>query len=209
MDEITQGLMPRFLNAIWDPMQPWPKVTCDDDARVQPPIDDVENLEAIRFGGGRRMTHPLLGEVVYPRKPDLTINAGYDIMERAFTTAVKTADSTATTTFLDRKEDVIVREIWKAGGDRLSTWTEFFYELHALHTTPMPPGNTMGWWAPDLMPTPYHIKILSVTLGRANSLTIEEWGPKLPWFMKETLTIAFKAVRPVVSPSGAMVMEGL
>ncbi|MCJ2530753.1 MAG: hypothetical protein LN413_00325 [Candidatus Thermoplasmatota archaeon] len=209
MDEITLGMMPSFLNAIWDPWAPWPKVSCEEDARVQPPCDDTEDLEAILFGGGRRMRHPFLGELVYPRKPDVTLNVGYDIMPRAVSQAVKTADSTASVTFLDRKEDVVVRELWKAGANQLSTWTEFFHALHGFWTTPMPPGNFVGWYGPDLMPQPYHIKILSVTLGRPDSFTVEELGPKLPWVMRESLAVAFKVIREVVSPSGAMAAEGL
>lgn len=209
MDEITLGLMPRFQNAIWDPWAPWPKVSHVGDARLQKPCDVIEDLMTVSFGAGRRMRHPFLGELVYPRPPDSTMNVGYDLLPRAVVTAVKTADSTAAVTFLDRREDVIVRETWRGGAKKLSTLVEFFHALHQFWTTPMPPGNFVGWWAPDLMPKPYHIKILSVTLGRPDSFQVDEVGETLPHHLMETLAVAFKPVRDVASPSGAMAAEGL
>ncbi len=208
MDEISLGMMPAFGNAIWDPWQPWPMVTHPGDYRLAKPCDVIEDLETVSFGGGRRMRHPLLGELVYPKPPDITLNVGYDILGKAVTRTVMTQGSTATQTFLHEFEDIIIQEVWKA--DQLSVPAEFFFALHQFWTTVMAPGNFVGWHAPDLMPNPYHVKILSVSLGRPGNLKVEQL--KLadpPWMLRETLTLQFKTVRDVVSPSGAMVMEGL
>lgn len=208
MDEITLGMMPAYTNAIWDPWQPWPRVTHPGDYRLMKPEKVIEDLEEVDFGGGRRMRHPFLGELVYPQPPDITLNVGFDVLGKMVTKSVLTLGSTATVSFLHEAEDIIIQEIWKA--DDLSIEAEFFAMLHEFWTTVMPPGNFVGWYAPDLMPKPYHVKILSVTLGRPDNTKYDPLKvADEPWMLREQLAIAFKPVRDVKAPSGAMVMEGL
>ncbi len=208
MDEITQGMMPAFANAIWDPMQPWPRVTHPGDYRNQKPCPDVEDFQTVDWGGGRRMRHPLLGDLVYPKPPDITMGVGFDIISKAPTKTILMLDSTASMTFLEEDEDIIITEIWKP--DELSTTAEFFYGLQQFWTTLLAPGSYVGWYAPDRFPHPFHIKILSVVLGRPGDYEYEPLKVSdEPWYLRKQLSVSFKTVRDAIAPSGAMVAEGL
>jgi len=184
-------------------------VTHPGDHRNAKPCDVVEDLQTVAWGAGRRMRHPSLGDLVYPKPPDRTLNVSRDVLGKAVTKAILTQGSTVTQTFRHDAEDIIIQEIWNAGD--LSTTSQFFHMLHLFWTTLIAPGNFVGWYAPDLMPHPYHIKILSVTLGRPGDFEVGELkiSGSDDWYVKKQLAVAFKPVRDTIAPSGAMMASGL
>lgn len=196
MDDATTGLMPAFWNAHFNWQGPWHRVTQKKDARLCP-----------EFGGGRRMRHPFLDPIVYPRTPDRTINFGYDRLRKIRSVVIKTLDSSAVAKFPERAEDVIIQEVWLA--DTLSTFTELFHGFHTYLREVLPVGRYIGWQPRDLSPKSYFIELLDVQLGtNPDNYTVEELGNERPWYMREQLSVSFKLVREISGPAGLINMVG-
>jgi len=196
MDEVNQGLMTAYLNAPWDPMAPWHKAGPRPDARHSPAL-----------GGGRRMRHPFLDPIVYPRVPDRTTGFGYDRLTRVHSVVIKTLSSSAVAKYQDEDEDVVIREIWQAG--TLSTLTSLFHHFRRYLVTMLPPGRYLGWQPRDLSPKSFFIELLNVECGPPDEYQIEELGDDRPYYMREQLTVSFKLMKEISSPAGVITMTGL
>lgn len=204
MDDATQGLMPSFWNAHFNWQGPWHRAVRAYDRRYNP--IPPANAAGYWTGGGRRLRHPFLTDIIYPRLPDVTTNFDQDPLKKMRSAVTKTLDSSAVAKFLDKPEDIVIREIWNA--NTLSTLTEFFRQLHRYSVEPLPTGRYIGWRCPDLSPKSFAIEILDVQLGQPDAHIVEEIGEQRPYMMRETLQLTFKFIREAESPSGAVQFIG-
>jgi hypothetical protein len=193
--EADQGLESSFWNMPYDWQGPWHRPTQRKDARYFP-----------ERGGGRRLRHPFLDPIVYPRLPDRTFNFGFDRLRKTRSVVIKTLDSSGVAKFVEQPEDVIIREVWLA--QDLSTFTELFHGFHTYLREILPPGRFIGWQPKDLTEKSYFIEILDVQCGTPDDFVIEELGSSRPFLMREQLTFAFKLVREIQAPAGIITMVG-
>ncbi len=212
MDIETQGLGSNWSNAVADPILPWRKPMIGpgfSDPRLHNPIDgkDDEGFP-IRLGAGRRLRHPILPDIVYPRLPDQTLGFGYHIIPKGRAVVIKTLESSAVAHFLERIEDVIIKEIWLPG--RLSTEAAFFYALQDFRMTVLAPGQSIGWQPRDRTWRKYAVELLSVESGPTpDTYLIEERGEAKPWLIDQQVTLSFRAIRDFSDPAGVVIGEGL
>lgn len=189
MDLATRGKMPTWLNDVFNPMAPWWKPRPSD-----PRFEHPQTVSGILGSAGRRMNHPTLPDIIYPRTPDRTTNFMYYPITRTRKRLTKTLTSTAVAVFRDNLDDIIIRESWLA--DTLSTETGMFNQFSAYWQNPLPPGRFIGWRPTDLSPLNFAIDILDVSVGSSpDDFLIEELDDKLPHLMREQLTVTFKLVR--------------
>ncbi len=194
MDEGSQGLCSQYGNAIWDWMQPWWRPSRVVDKRLTP----------IK-GGGRRLRHPFLPHIVYPRVPDRTLNFAYDRLTRGRTVNVDTLTAMGTAKFTDPRDAVIIQEVWLA--NQLSTLTKFFHALRRYWVEVLPPGRYVGWQPRDLTWKNYFVEILDVQLGQPDEFHVEELGER-PFIMREQLTLTFRTPKEYFHPAGSRVAVG-
>lgn len=218
VDNATRGWACPWKNDIFDPDGPWWRPTNDRDARMHHPktvspsgytaTEGIPEAAKVIVGGGRRMRHPFLAPIVYPELPHRTTGFGYDRLRRSKAVVIKTLDSSAVAHYLDKGEDVIIKEVWQP--QQLSTDTAFFYAMHNYLLTPLPTGRFIGWMPTDRTWKAYFITLLAVEGGpNPDTYNIEELGDRRPFLMREPFSIAFKLVRPVDDVSGVVVGEGV
>lgn len=195
MDEPTLGLMSSYWNDPFCPEAPWFRPNLKSDPRNFP-----------NRTGGRRMRHPYLPPIVYPRPPDQTTNFGFDPLNRIPAVTVKTLGGSAVAKFPEFADDVRITETWFADG--LSTTVDLFHHFYAFWKYQLPQGYYIGWQPRDLTPKNFFVDILDVRLGSADEFVVEELGEYRPFFMRQTLSVTFKLIREVKSPSGVVVAIG-
>lgn len=195
MDIPGRGRATSYWNDILAPGLPWHRASRRDDPRNFP-----------ARGGGRELRHPYLPRLVYPRLPDKTFNFGYDVLLKLRSVATKTLGSTGIAKFKDELQDVVIKEVWLA--DQLSTLTSFFHGVKAFVNSTLPPERYIGWVPRDLTAKCYFVELLDVQVGAPDEYLIEEIGRKTPFMMRESMTISFKLIREIFSPSGVVIGEG-
>lgn len=195
MDAGQLGLDSTYWSHPYDPYGPWHRCVSKRDRRLSP-----------AFGGGRRMRHPFLDPIVYPRVPDQTTNFLDDRLRHVQASVTKTLTSTAVTKFSDGPEDVVIREVWQAR--TLSTFTELFRQFYEYLHAKLPSGRYVGWQPKDLSPKNYFVQLLDVQVGQPEHYVVEELGDARPYYMREQLTVTFKLVREVFAPAGVVVAVG-
>lgn len=157
-------------------------------------------------GGGRRMRHPFLPSIVYPRLPDFTEGFGYDVMRHPLRVSTKTEGAMAVSKFIGGKDDVEIKEVWSAG--ELSTVTRLLHQFHRFFINPLPDGYYLGWYAPDLSHKHFAVELLDVECNDpGGGYIVEKIGNSDP-MMRRVLTITFKLVKEPVAPSGSMTFVG-
>lgn len=202
MDEISRGLAANYGEAIFDPLAAWWRPARRGDRRLSNATDDGENI----LSGGPRMTHPYHEDLVYARIPDRTVNLGSDGLRRSDSIITKTLDGSAVTRFDEFSDDIIYREIWLAEG--LSTLTDMQRHLHRFWMDPLPTERYIGWQPRHRTWKRYYIEILRVDCGDAEGeYLIEELG-KRPSMMRKQLSVTFKTIREITSPSGILLAGG-
>lgn len=195
MDKYSGGRAATYWNARFNPRGPWHRPVQRFDARYNP-ID----------GGGRRMRHPFLPDIVYPRIPDQTWGFDQDVLLKVRGVTTKTLDSSAVTHFEEQPEDVVIREVWLPDG--LSTTVDLFRQFQDYNQAKLPTGQFVGWRPLDRSPKNFAVEILDVEVGQPDSYLIEELGKERPHLMRQQLTISFKMVREQVGPAGVTVGSG-
>ncbi len=203
-DEVTMGEMSTHWNAILDWQAPWHRQVSERDARLNPiqPVD----ANAFYTGVSRRMRHPFLADIIYPRVPDDTFNFDQDPTIRTRSVVTKTLGASAVTKFQEGFSDVVVREVWAA--EQLSTTIELARQFYKYHSEPLPVGQFIGWRPTDLSPKNFAIEILDVQIGRPDAMNFKELGPDRPYYSNKVLVVSFKMVREDESPTGALVVVG-
>lgn len=175
---------------------PFSRPTLNNDPRLNP-----------ETGGGRRMRHPYLDDIVYPRTPDRTANFDWDVIRRAPAVMTKTAGGTAVAQYPEFGDDVVITEAWDARD--LSTIVDLYRLFMEYLTSTLPVGQFIGWTPADRCPYHYFIELLDVRLGQGEEHVVEELGSKEPYMMRETLQVQFKLVQEASAPAGSMVFVGL
>lgn len=201
MDEISRGLAANYGESIFDPLAPWWRPARRGDRRLRPAKDGDPIT-----GAGPRMTHPYYEDLVYARTPDHLVNFGSDGLRRAAAVVTQTLDGSAVARFDEFSDDVIYREIWLA--NTLSTLTDMQRHFHRFWMDPLPTDRYVGWQPRHRTWKRYHIEILRVDCGDAEGeYLIEELG-KRPGMMSKQLSVTFKTIREVKSPSGILLAGG-
>lgn len=201
MDEVTRGLGANYHEAGFDPLSPWWRPTHRGDRRLHPAVESLPPV-----GSGRRMIHPFLDDLVYARTPDKTMNLGADVLRRAETVLTRTLDGSAVARYDDFHDDVVIREVWLA--ETLSTLTAMHRMFHAYWMYQLPPARFIGWQPRDRTWKRYFIEILRVDCGEADGEFLVEQIGRSPGMMRQQLSVTFKTVRAVGSPSSVMIAGG-
>jgi hypothetical protein len=203
VDEATRGLAANYGDASLDPLAPWWKPTRKGDRRLWGPIADGDPP----IGAGRRMTHPYHEDLVYARTPDRTINLGDDRLRRSEAVLTKTLNGSAVARYDEFDDDVVIREVWLA--ESLSTLTDMFRHFHRFWMDQLPPDRFIGWQPRDRTWKRYFIEILRVDCGDVDGeFLVEELGQDRPFLMRTQLSVTFKLIRQVASPSGVLIGGG-
>lgn len=197
MFEADQGLSTSYWNQPFDWMAPWhrPARNNNKDARVN-----------VIGGGGRRMKHPVLDDLVYPHPPDVTLNFGADRLRHVDAAPTRTLGGTSVAKFSEEPDDVQITEIWRAG--QLSTEGDFWRLLYEYYVAELPPQSYIGWRPTDRTWKNFFIEILNVRLGSGREFTLDELGSRRPELMRQELAITFKLVREGAFPSGTLIFQG-
>jgi hypothetical protein len=199
MDEATLGLGSNYGNAHFDPWAPWWRPSRRGDRRLSNPRSGI--------GGGRRMTHPYRKDILYARTPDFTTNFGWDVLPRADAVVTQMLEGAAVTDFAGYPDGTIIREIWPA--QELSTVTGMFAQFYRFRRDILPDGDYIGWQPRDRTWKRYAIQLLDVICGDLeDEFIIEQLGSARPFLMRKGLTVKFKTVREVASPSSVLVGSG-
>ena len=195
MDILSKGRASTYWNARFTVRGPWHRPTQRLDARYNPVL-----------GGGRRMRHPFLPDIVYPSVPDQTWGFDWDLILKVRGVVTKTLDSSGVTHFVDAPEDVVIREIWLP--DSLSTTVEVYRQFQEYRLAELPVGQYVGWRPLDRSPKNFAVELLDIELGQPDSTMVEEIGTARPFLMRRQLTVSFKFVREFVGPAGVTVGSG-
>lgn len=200
MDEVTRGLGSDYGEAVFDPLSPWWRPAVRQDRRLHPSRGNPPE------GEGRRMTHPLLTDIVYSRRPDRDVNFFHDVLPRADAVLTQTLDGAAVTRFDGALDGTPITEVWLA--ETLSTHTDMWRQFYDYWVTPLPPGEYVGWQPRDKTPKRFAIEILRVDCGPSEGEYLIESIGKEPGMMRFQLSVTFRCVREVASPSGLVVAVG-
>jgi len=178
-----------------DPCIPWTRPRRDDDPRVSPST-----------GGGRRLIHPLLDDIVYPENPNRTIGFDWDVIRKTRAVVTRTEKASAVTHYPELRDDPVIQEIWDAGSASVSV--EFYRLLRQYREEILPVGDYIGWQPRDLSPYNYFVELIDVRLGSGDSDEVQEHGDREPFLLSQPLTLVFKLVQEARSPAGSIVLLG-
>lgn len=177
------------------------------DPRLNPPRVPA-TTEPLVLSGSRILRHPFYDAIIYPRVPDQTVNFSRAPLRRMRTTTVKTLTSSGIARYPDELSDVVIHEVWSAGG-QASTLEEFFHALYRFWINPLPVGRYIGWQPRDLTPRCYAVHLVDVRLGSDENLPVAAIGNVRPYLMNETLTVSFKIVAEAQAPASVAILGGL
>jgi hypothetical protein len=138
--------------------------------------------------------------------PDRTINMAGDTLPRAESVVTRTLDGSAVARYDDFLDDIVIREVWLA--QTLSTLTDMFRHFHRFWMAKLPPDRFIGWQPRDITPKRYAIEILRVDCGEAEGEFLIESLGKEPRIMPQQLSVTFRTLREVASPSGILLAGG-
>ena len=158
-------------------------------------------------GGGRRLVHPYLPDIIYPENP--TTTHGFDVhpVPKVRPVVSRMAAGSALARYADSVDDVLITEIWNAGS--LSTNVEFVRQLIEYVGGILPEGDLIGWQPRDRSPYNYFVDLVALAIGPNDVYHLEEINSSLDDLMiAEPVTLTFKLVRDEIAPSGALVFLG-
>lgn len=158
-------------------------------------------------GGGRRLAHPFLDDIVYPENPSRTVGFDFDVLRTMKSVLTRTEGGTALLQYPDYPNDVVITETWDAGGG-LKIEVEFVRKLYQFLMTPLPVGQYLGWQPRDLCPYFYLVALVDVKLGANDQYHLEEVGEEEPYMLTEPLSIMFKTIQPSKAASSVIVLMG-
>lgn len=198
MDELLSGLEDVHSFSLGEPLLPWVRPYVKSDVRLNP---------GTGVGAGRRLVHPFLPDLVYPELPSRIVNFDYDVLRKTRSVATRTLQGTGISKYLEERDDVQVSEVWDGGGG-LSIPISFFRLLYRYMTEVMPPGNFVGWIAPDLTPHGFFVELLDLKLGSSDAYSVIEFGSEEPFLLLEPLTLTWKTIRTARFPVGVVSFSG-
>lgn len=158
-------------------------------------------------GGGRRLVHPYLDDIVYPENPSRTSGFDVDVLRTVKSVLTRTEGGTALVRYTDLPDDVLIQETWDAGGE-LRVDIEFARLLYQYLITPLPVGDLIGWQPRDRSPYNYFVEIVDIKIGTNDSYHLEEVGSEEPYMLTEPLTLIMKPVGEARAPAGILTFVG-
>jgi hypothetical protein len=192
---VPLGFVPAGWSAMVNPRVPWTRPIRDNDPRLNPST-----------GGGRRLRHPYLDDIVYPTTPNRTIGFDYHALKKTRAAVVRTEGASAVAHYREQYDDVVIQEIWDAG--TLSAEVGFYRLLRQYREEILPPGDFIGWSPADLSPYHYKVELLDVKLGEGDVDEVAEFGRREPFMLERPLTLVFKLVQEVVPPPAVLTLLG-
>jgi hypothetical protein len=192
---VPLGFVPVGWPAMVNPRVPWTRPRRDDDPRVNPAT-----------GGGRRLRHPFLDDIVYPENPNRTIGFDYHALRKTRAAIVRTELASAVAHYPEKYDDVVIQEIWDAG--EASVTVEFYRLLRQYREEILPAGEFVGWTPADLSPYHYLVELLDVKLGESDVDEVQEHGDREPYMLSRPLSLVFKLVQEVVPPPAVVTLLG-
>lgn len=189
------GFQPTGWPAMLNDRIAWTRPRRDDDPRVNPAT-----------GGGRRLVHPYLDDIVYPENPNRTLGFDVDAIRKTRAVVTRTEGASAVAHYPEFRDDVVIREIWDAGEASVSV--EFWRQLRQYREEILPAGDYIGWQPRDLSPYFYFVELLDVKVGDGEIDDIQEHGNAEPFLLDRPLTLVFKLVQEVRPPAGVLVFLG-
>jgi len=192
---VPLGFVPVGWPAMLNPRVPWTRPVRDQDARLNP-----------ETGGGRRLRHPYLDDIVYPTTPNRTVGFDYHALRKTRAAVVRTEGASAVAHYRENYDDVVIQEIWDAA--ELSAQVAFYRLLRQYREEPLPAGDYIGWSPTDLSPYHYRIEILDVKIGDSDVDEIAELGRREPYMLGRPLTLVFKLVQEVQPPPAVLTLLG-
>jgi len=143
-------------------------------------------------GAKRRLVHPDSAThptLTYYKNPDRTVNFDQDILRHPIASAIRTIGGTVVVRFEELDEDVIVSEVWEAGGG-FSMPVFQFRDLYNLFLNPpafAAVGQLYTRWEPrDETDDAYHVELLDLQVGGGGlgKFDVKKWcadgGPNDP-----------------------------
>lgn len=122
-------------------------------------------------GALRRLVHPedsTWPAIVYYRNPDRTLNFSTDYLRHPINSLVRTASSTKLVRFEEVAEDVIVTELWEAGGG-LSLPLFVIHQLYEYLNNPPAFSATaqqyIVWEPRDETDDTYRVQVIGLQVG--------------------------------------------
>lgn len=161
-------------------------------------------------GGGRRLVHPYLDDIVYPENPSQTLGFDFDALRTIKPVLTQTEGGTALVRYPDFRDDVQITEVWDGQGG-LALSIEFVRLLYQAYITPLPEGDYLGWHCPDKSPYFYFIEIIDLKIGNQTQMHLEEVGTgdeTSPYMITEPVSLIFKLVSPAQAPAGVLIFLG-
>ena len=160
----------------------------------------------------RCLYHPSYEQVIeYPFNPDRTINYYRSVVRKHDTQRTKTLTSNITMQIAQAFDDVVIEEIWNAGGKRLSVLAEFFDALHLMRMTAPALGRSMGWIPKDLGFQRHKIQPLGLTVGGREVDAKEarqRINTSMDSYLDKEIVFSFKLLRAMPLIDSLMIMEG-
>ncbi|MGH9796626.1 MAG: hypothetical protein ACRD5D_00565 [Candidatus Polarisedimenticolia bacterium] len=157
-------------------------------------------------GGGRRLVHPYLDDIVYPELPNRWTGFDWYALPKTRAAVVRTEGASAAAHYREFLDDVVVQEIWDAGSASISV--EFWRLLREYRESILPTGDFIGWQPRDLSPYNYVVELLDVKVGEADVDEIQEHGNAEPYLLDKPLTLVFKLVGEARPPAGVISFVG-
>jgi hypothetical protein len=140
-------------------------------------------------GALRRLTHPTAGTfapLTYYLNPTRTVNYDNDVLRSPITSVIRTLSASRVIQFAELTEDVIVQEIWEAGGG-LSMPVFMFRLLYEYLVNPPAFSASVPvyvqWEPRDRSDQVFNVQLLSLEVG-GRGYSIRHWqsdgGPNDP-----------------------------
>lgn len=189
------GFQPTGWPAMVNPRIPFTRPRRDDDPRINPVT-----------GGGRRLRHPFLDDLIYPSNPNRTPGFDWYVLRKTRTVLTRTEGGTATANYREGLDDVLISEIWDAGSAPVDV--EFYRLLRRYREEILPDGECIGWTPADLSPYHYAVELVDVKLGSSDIDEVEEHGDYEPYMLHQPLTLQFKMIQEARPPLGELILLG-
>jgi len=149
---------------------------------ADPPTTVVETAELILLPENngteavRELRYPgnVLAPLQYPDNPDVTENfIDRPLTARPLAKAQMTIEDTHFARWPGYLKDQPVREIWK-GSDKVARMSAYFLRRFIEYFFNTPPSGRITWSPKDISDKTWEIEIISLTVGGANALALNQ-----------------------------------
>lgn len=181
-------------------------------------VYSILNSEGYLVDPQRVLTHPGFDQVegqgiyTYPYNPDDTLNFVLAPARQLETTIQRTLAGSILVQQVQDDTDIVVTEIWRGGGDKLSTVAEMFRAFYEFSLRTPAIGEALTWEPRDLSEDSYQVQIVSVQLG-SGDLQYREIREDLSTrdgaYLTETLTLKLKLVGGYKPPQSVVTLAGI